>query len=58
VLDRKLHKEDRSVQVQLSLAGTTSLVSLLQERYLYAFFANIRKQLMCKTTVREQIWHS
>jgi len=38
VLDRKLHKEDRSVQVQLSLVGTTSLVSLLQERYICALF--------------------
>ena len=32
VLDHKLRKEDRSVRVQLSLVGTTSLVSLLQER--------------------------
>jgi len=41
VLDRKLHKEDRSVQVQLSLVGTTSLVSLLQERYICAFIRGI-----------------
>jgi nickel-type superoxide dismutase maturation protease len=48
VLDHKLHKEDRSVQVQLSLVGTTSLVSLLQERYFSAFFAKIPKQLCAR----------
>ena len=45
VLDRKLHKEDRSVQVQLSLVGIISFISLLQERYFYAL---TREQLCAR----------